>query len=620
VNKLAHFLLGTAMMAVPSTLHAEEPDLSQLQQSLQAEQKHIEALGKLAEQAAANQQELKSLQQENQQLTAAVAQLHEQIQLAEGRAANAEAERDQLRTELANVRQQAAAETEGARQSLAALVTRIKELNDAAGQQASAARTPEPVLVEAPKPPLKHQVLARKAATATAPKPVEPVLTAAIESENVDERAVLGGPDPGGVLVMTQMVGVVLLAVAQGLAPLGARAANLVMWWNKGYYAQEGAAVREVIAAIEQKTGKQIELTPHPMEELPDDILATIESGRPPDFAFGLWLDIYAKQWAYEGRLVDLSDAIGHFSDLFDPAQLDRAVLLNGTTGGKALCGLPVSQITHFTHVWKSLLKQAGFTLEHIPREWDSYWSFWCDQVQPAVRRASGHDDTWVSASICRARPGTRRQFMTAYEADYENRDGRLVIDDPGTWNSNRDNNRAFLAERWSQFLNDTLSIPNTLRRERPEDYHKNTVTIQWPLSPDRAALPILGSSDAAVVFRDGYNVEIANEFVHFLVAEGWLAHYLDFAGERFLPAMQKLREGPLWLDPSDPHRMAAVMQIASRPMQYEYIVASGDWRYDLILQELVWGNAVHRVVTEGISPEQAVDEAIARIKQILSE
>ena len=28
----------------------------------------------------------------------------------------------------------------------------------------------------------------------------------------------------------------------------------------------------------------------------------------------------------------------------------------------------------------------------------------------------------------------------------------------------------------------------------------------------------------------------------------------------------------------------------------------------------------IHRVVAEGVSPEQAVDEAIARIKQILSE
>ena len=47
---------------------------------------------------------------------------------------------------------------------------------------------------------------------------------------------------------------------------------------------------------------------------------------------------------------------------------------------------------------------------------------------------------------------------------------------------------------------------------------------------------------------------------------------------------------------------------------------ASGDWRHTRIDQEHVWAKAIHRVVTEGISPEQAVDEAIARIKQILSE
>ncbi len=40
----------------------------------------------------------------------------------------------------------------------------------------------------------------------------------------------------------------------------------------------------------------------------------------------------------------------------------------------------------------------------------------------------------------------------------------------------------------------------------------------------------------------------------------------------------------------------------------------------DRIWQEEVWGKAVHRVVADGITPEQAVDEAIARIKQILGE
>jgi hypothetical protein len=44
------------------------------------------------------------------------------------------------------------------------------------------------------------------------------------------------------------------------------------------------------------------------------------------------------------------------------------------------------------------------------------------------------------------------------------------------------------------------------------------------------------------------------------------------------------------------------------------------DLRHRLMGQEAVWPKAVHRVVTERINPEQAVEEAIARIKQILSE
>ena len=86
------------------------------------------------------------------------------------------------------------------------------------------------------------------------------------------------------------------------------------------------------------------------------------------------------------------------------------------------------------------------------------------------------------------------------------------------------------------------------------------------------------------------------------------------------LPPLPKLRDAPFWLDPSDPHRMAAAMQIASRPMQYDYTTVTGDMRYDLIWQELIWAKAILRVAAEGITPDQAVDEAILRIKQILKE
>jgi multiple sugar transport system substrate-binding protein len=85
---------------------------------------------------------------------------------------------------------------------------------------------------------------------------------------------------------------------------------------------------------------------------------------------------------------------------------------------------------------------------------------------------------------------------------------------------------------------------------------------------------------------------------------------------------MSKLLEQPFWLDTSDPHRMASVMQVSSRPLAHGYAYAeiSGNWRHQLVNGELVWAKAIHRVAAEGISPEQAVDEAIARIKQILAE
>ena len=84
---------------------------------------------------------------------------------------------------------------------------------------------------------------------------------------------------------------------------------------------------------------------------------------------------------------------------------------------------------------------------------------------------------------------------------------------------------------------------------------------------------------------------------------------------------MRKLVEQPFWLDPSDPHRMRSAVQILTRP-HYDSTrgVRDREWRSPRIFEENVWGRAVHRVAAEGVSPEQAVDEAIARIKQILRE
>ena len=61
-------------------------------------------------------------------------------------------------------------------------------------------------------------------------------------------------------------------------------------------------------------------------------------------------------------------------------------------------------------------------------------------------------------------------------------------------------------------------------------------------------------------------------------------------------------------------------MQLLTRPRASTTGIPRSICGTAQVADEGVWPKAVHRVVTENISPEQAVDEAIARIKQILSE
>ena len=313
-----------------------------------------------------------------------------------------------------------------------------------------------------------------------------------------------------------------ILAAALILAPLSARAADLVLSWHKAHHAQEDEALREVVAAFEQETGKQVETVFVPLEEQPTTIEATFEAGRPPDIAFGFWLITYIPRWAFEDRLADITDTVGHFSDLFDPKQIDRGMLLNAKTGQKAMYGLPMGQISNYVHVWNSLLERAGLTSDDIPKEWEPFWSFWCDQVQPAVRKALGRNDIWgVGRPMSVLADDTTDQFfqfIRAYDANYVTErwqarhrrsgnqraagegDRQLHVSLPQRMHSTRrvdwddgGNNQAFIAETVVMTINQSLSIPNAIKVERPGDYYKNVVTIEWPLGPLGETYPTEG-------------------------------------------------------------------------------------------------------------------------------
>jgi multiple sugar transport system substrate-binding protein len=443
---------------------------------------------------------------------------------------------------------------------------------------------------------------------------------------------------------------IVILAAGLATLPLGAHAADLVVWWEKGFFAGEDKAIAEVIDAFEHKTSKKVDLILLPQLQVQDEAQAALEAGQPPDFLFSTRSSRWTARWAYEDRLADLEHMIEPvLLDLFDADAIDASTFLDGSTGRRGLYALPIGRYSNHLHVWNSLLEPAGFTLADVPSEWEAFWSFWCDQVQPAVRKTTGRDDIWaVGLPMSAAALDTDDQlfqFQLAYGTPWLGRDGRLQVDAPAVragiikaleaytaiWRKgctppdsvkwkNIDNNEQFLAQTVMMTPNPTLAVPNAVRAVRPDDYYRNAATIDWPNGVDGQPLLIEGWIGLAVVFKDGRNRALVEDFVRFLVADGWLAHWLTFAGDRFLPPMRKLVEQPFWLDPTDPHRMRGAIQILSRPHQMATGVRDNEWRSGGVWQENVWGNAVHRVVTDGITPEQAVDDAIARIKEILAE
>jgi multiple sugar transport system substrate-binding protein len=447
-----------------------------------------------------------------------------------------------------------------------------------------------------------------------------------------------------------QRLAPVILAATLILAPLGARTADLVVWWEKGFYPREDEAVAEIVSTFEQDTSKKLDLVQPSQAEIQDKAESALAAGRPPDFLFSTLSQRWIPRWAYEGRFTDLEAVLGPVLGLFDADAIEVSRLLNGNTSRRGLYALPMGRVSNHIHVWNSLLKRAAFTLGDIPKDWAAFWSFWCDQVQPAVRRVTGRKDIWgIGLPMSVAATGDTAdqlvQFQLAYEAPWIGLDRRLQVDDPkiregmikalndyaAIWRkgctprgavrwTNIDNNKAFLAQTVVMTVNTSLSVPAALRAARPDDYYENAATIDWPDSANDQPLVLVGFVQRAVVFKAGRNPALASDFVRFLAEEGWLAHWLTFAGDRMVPPIRKLVEQPFWLDPNDPHRMRSAMQSMTRPHLMHMDVRDNEWRSTRIWDENVWGNAVHRVAADGISPEQAVDEAIARIKQILAE
>src|SRR5246500_822020 len=345
-------------------------------------------------------------------------------------------------------------------------------------------------------------------------------------------------------------------------APAFAQQKTITVWFAKGFYRSEDDALIETIKKFEAKTGIKVELSQYAIQDMIPKTVAALDCGTVPDVAFSDSYDVQAQgKWAYEGKLEDLSDILLPMKSVFAPNTLETSFLYNDQTKKRAYYGFPLKQQSMHVQIWKDLLEKAGYKQADIPTKWEDYWSFWCDKVQPGIRKATGQRIYAVGQPMGVESTDSFQSFYTfmdAYNVKLVDDNGKLLVDDPKvrenligalkdytntytrgctppsstTW-KDPDNNVAFhnktivmthnftisIAAKWFEDSTNMALTPEQ-RAAGKKAYEQDIITAGFPNKPDGTPMKYRSDVKTGVIFAAAKNKEKGKEFIKFLLQE----------------------------------------------------------------------------------------------------
>jgi multiple sugar transport system substrate-binding protein len=312
-----------------------------------------------------------------------------------------------------------------------------------------------------------------------------------------------------------------------------------------------------------------------------------------------------------------------------------------------------MKQQTMHIQYWIDMLGQAGFKESDIPKDWKGYWDFWCDKVQAGYRQKTGTRIFAIGQPMGVDSSDSFYSFLTfmdAYNVKLVDDNGKLLLDDPkvkqgligalkdytdiytrgctppssSNW-KDPDNNVAFHNKTSILTHNATISIVAkwvddsnnaTLTQEQRDQAKKNVAeniaTAGFPNKPDGKPMVYRTAVKVGVIFADTKNKAKAKEFVQFMLQEENLTPYVEGALGRWYPVTKKAQQSPFWQE--NRHKKAVHDQYAAGTVTFEF---TKNYKFTILNNENVWAKAMNRVVSEKIPVEKAVEEMIARIKQV---
>jgi len=430
---------------------------------------------------------------------------------------------------------------------------------------------------------------------------------------------------------------------------------KLTVWWVKGFYKAEDDALFAAIRKFEEKNKNiKIDLSLYPIQDMIPKTVAALDSGNPPDLAYADTYDFQVTaKWAYDGKLEDVTSVIDKVRNNFEPAALSTTFLYNNQAKNRAYYAYPIKQQTMHIQYWKDMLAESGYKESDIPKDWNSYWDFWCSKVQAGYRQKTGKRGFGTGFPMGVDSTDSFFSFLTfmdAYNVKLVNDSGKLLVDDPSvraglisamndytsvyakgctppsstSW-KDPDNNVAFhnktivmthnatisIAAKWLDDMNNQ-ALTQEQRDLGKKNYYDLIATAGFPLKPDGTKMIYRSAVKTGVIFKDAKRKDLAKQFLAFMLEEQNLTPYVEGSLGRWFPVTKAAQQRPFWK--ADPARLAVYNQFMSGTTPFEI---TKNFKFTVLNNENVWAKAMNRILNEKVPTDKAVDEMIARIKEV---
>ena len=159
--------------------------------------------------------------------------------------------------------------------------------------------------------------------------------------------------------------------------------------------------------------------------------------------------------------------------------------------------------------------------------------------------------------------------------------------------------------------LNNT-ALTAEQREVAKKNYTQNIATAGFPNKPDGSKMTYRAAVKTGVVFKDAKNKADAKKFVAFILEDANLTPYVEGSLGRWFPVTKAGQQSPFWK--GDPHRLAVYNQFMNGTTPFEF---TKNFKFTVINNENVWAKAMNRHLNEKVPLDKAVDEMIARIKEV---